>query len=391
MAGNPGLLVALAGLRSVLFPIPVITLFWRDHIGMSFTDIMVLQAIFGLAVVVLEFPSGYLADRVGHRQALLVAAVLWALGWLLYARGVTFAQVVLAEVVLGGGLAFASGADSALLYRSLAASGREAAYPRHEGRVRAAAQACESLSAAGGGSLYALAPRLPFWLQVPTALVALGVTAALREERPAGGTGAHHSHLAHALAVVRLAGAHPRLRAAMALSVTLGLATFVMVWLFQPYMRQRGIPEPWFGPVWAAAHLWLAGVSMASGRIAELLGVRATLVGCWLLVPCGYGLLAVSGSPWAAAFYLCLMTVRGLQGPILAHALLREAPVDDRASVLSLNTLLFRLAFVVAGPPIGRLVDQRGLDQALIVLAVGLALPGLGALVLFLRSRRDAG
>ena len=48
MTRNPPLLVVFGGVPFVLFPIPVITLFWMDQIGMSLTDVMVLQAIFGL-------------------------------------------------------------------------------------------------------------------------------------------------------------------------------------------------------------------------------------------------------------------------------------------------------------------------------------------------------
>lgn len=34
---NPPVLVALSALHWVLFPIPIVTLFWKDQIGMSHT------------------------------------------------------------------------------------------------------------------------------------------------------------------------------------------------------------------------------------------------------------------------------------------------------------------------------------------------------------------
>lgn len=51
--------------------------------------------------------------------------------------GTTSIGMVLAEVVLGSGMAFASGADAALLFVTLQASERAHEYPRWEGRVRA--------------------------------------------------------------------------------------------------------------------------------------------------------------------------------------------------------------------------------------------------------------
>src|SRR5262250_2803717 len=105
---NVRLLVAYTACQFLLFPIPIITLFWKDQIGMSLADIMVLQAIFGLAVVVFEFPSGYLADRFGYRRSLLLGAALAVAGWAIYARASTFAGVALAETILGAGVAFIS-------------------------------------------------------------------------------------------------------------------------------------------------------------------------------------------------------------------------------------------------------------------------------------------
>jgi predicted MFS family arabinose efflux permease len=380
------LLVAYGGLHMVLFPIPVITLFWKDQIGMSLADVMLLQAIFALAAVALEFPSGYAADRLGHRASLLISAILWIAGWLLYASGTTFAGMAVAEVVLGAGLAFASGADSALLFTSLQTSGKASEYPRWEGRARAAGQASEATSSALGGYFYSLSPRLPLWLQLPAALLAFGTVAAMRAPPRVSGT-ARVSHLTQAWWIVRHTLLHhPRLRSAVLLSVVLGLSTFVMVWLIQPYMQSRGIPEAWFGPLWAGAHVYLALISLLSARAAERLGRDSVLLASCVLIPLGYGALACSSSAGAVAFYLCFMTVRGLQGPLLLASLQRDAPDDARASVLSLNALLFRLSFVLVGPPVGVLVDRLGLDSALALLGVAFCAAALLALGSFRRA-----
>ncbi len=382
---TPRLLVAFGGLSYVLFPIPIITLYWTDQIGLSLSDIMLLQAVFGGASVLFEFPSGYVADRVGYRTALLIGMTLWCVGWVFYALGRSFGGIALAEIVLGAGHAFVSGADAALLFSSLGAAGEAGSYRRWEGRVRAAGQACEAASSAAGGWLYSVSPRLPIWLQIPVALAAVatafGMTDAARARAVA--TTGHGARMWH---VFRHALTHARLRTAMALSVTLGLSTFVMVWLIQPWMQRRGIPTVWFGPLWAAAHLWLAGVSLASARVVETLGTRTTLGACALLAVAGYATLALVDAAWAVVFYLCFMTTRGLQGPILTTVIQADAPADDRASVLSLNALGFRLAFVVFGPPIGALVDRIGLEPALGVLAVAFAVAIAVVLARFVRA-----
>jgi len=359
---------------------------------MSLADVMTLQAVFSLTVVVCEFPSGYLADRIGYRASLVMGGASWLAGWLVYAWASSFGTVVLAEMILGAGLAFMSGADRALLWVSLEATGRAGQYTRWEGRMRAAGQTSEAVSSFAGGWLYAIKPRLPFWLQIPVAALGLASIVALREIPRRPTETVHRSHLERAWHVLRFAlGRHGRLRAAMTLAVALGLSSFVMVWLIQPYMRAHGIPPSWFGPVWAAAHTWLVLVSLASARIVGALGVRATLLGCCLLVALGYAGLAVSTSVWGVVFYLAFMTLRGLQGPILARVMQEEAPPDDRVSVLSLAALLFRLSFAIAGPPIGALVDRVGMSLALAILGALFTIASLAALLPFARAHDDVG
>lgn len=383
---NARLLIAFAAIQFVLFPIPIITLFWKDQIGMSLADIMILQALFGLAVVLFQFPSGYFADRVGYRPSLLVGTVLLMTGWLVYTRGNSFWAIAVAEIVLGAASAFVSGADRALLWVSLETAGRSGEYTRWDGRMRAVSQTSEALSAAAGGWLYTLGPRWPFWFQVPSAALAFVTAAALRET-PRLRSADPRSHARRALHILAFTlWHHRRLRAAMALSIALGLSSFVMVWLIQPYMQARGIPPEWFGPLWAGAHMWLAGVSLASARVVGVLGVRLSLLGCCALVPLGYAGLALSPAAWGIAFYLCFMTLRGLQAPILVGVMQQDAPAEDRASVLSIAALVFRLSFVVAGPPIGALVDRAGMETALGALAVVFGAVALMAFAAFSRA-----
>jgi predicted MFS family arabinose efflux permease len=386
---NPALLTAAHALRAALFSIPVITIFWQEQIGMSLADIMMLQSIFAATIVGLEFPSGYIADRLGYRMSLCFGAAFWVVGWTLYALGTSFGMMVAAEIALGVGLAFTSGADSALLYVSLKASDRVSQYTRWEGRVRAAAQLSEALSSGLGGWLYSLSPRLPLWLQVPLALAGFISVAATREIKSQSSP-ERVRHLTRAWDIVRHSLVRqPRLRSAMMISVSLGLSTYIPVWLIQPWMRQRGISIAWLGPLWAFAHIWLAGVSLMSARAGQTLGVSRALLICCGLAAIGYFGLGMSASALGVICYLAFMTVRGLQGPLLASVLQKDAPPEDRASVLSLNVLLFRLAAAMVLPPVGMLADGWGIEPVMKLLGAAAGAAALLTWLLFARAHRQ--
>jgi hypothetical protein len=195
------------------------------------------------------------------------------------------------------------------------------------------------------------------------------------------------AHFARAWHIVRHAlMQEARLHSAIVLSVALGITTYVAVWLIQPWMQQQGIPPAWFGPLWAVAHLWLAAVSLGAARVAETFGIGRTLFGCAVLGSLSYFTLGLISSSYAVVFYLGFITVRGLQGPLLAGVLQADAPPEDRASVLSLNALLFRVASIAVLPPIGVLADLLGLEPVLGLLGILSIITALAAWRAFARA-----
>ena len=363
---NIPLLNIFAGLKMALLPMAIITLFWKDQIGPSLAEILLLQAIFSLATLIMEFPSGYISDRIGYRFALNLACLLGISGWATYTFAGSFSGVLIAELQLGASYAFISGADSALLYETLRQDGKEEHYARYDGRMTAWAQAGEAVGAVGAGVLYGWFPLLPFFLQVGIWFAALVICRNL-QDIPAAPV-APVSHLREAAAITRKAFSQPGIRYSILLAAMLGLSSFYPVWLIQPYMQTLNVPLSWFGPIWAAANLCVSFGSLVSHRIQFHLGPRGTPFLLLALVVAGYAGLAFSQAIWGFAFYFLLTFMRGIQGPFLRLALQKQSERHERASMLSLKSLVFRLGFVITGPLVGVLADHSGLSLSFLVL-----------------------
>jgi len=378
-------LYAFSFLQMMLFPMAIITLFWKDHIGLSLTQILLLQGILSVVMVVMEYPSGYVSDRIGYRAALNIASLLGMAGWGLYAVATSFAHVMAAEILLGISLAFISGSDSALLYETLKLEGSEQSYARHQGRMSGYAQGGEALGAIFAGVLYAYAPMLPFILQVGVWLLALLLTRSMVEPPRIITTPA--SHLAEALQSAHYAFVENKvLRYNILLNTFLGIASFYPVWLIQPYMQQAGVPLTWFGPVWSVANLTVAFFSLASHRVNRYLGDRFMVILFLVLILAGYFGLGLIGGMWGFLFYYLLTSMRGLRGPMMLNLTQKECPSANRAGILSLQSLCFRLLFVGSGPLVGMLADRAGVGQAFqyLLYAFLIILPPL--VFLFIRS-----
>ncbi len=356
-----------ACLKMALLPMAIITLFWKDQIGLSLSDILLLQAIFSLSTLLMEFPSGYLSDRLGYRFALSLASLLGITGWTTYTLAGSFTGVLCAEIQLGISFAFISGADSALLYETLRHDGREEEYSKYDGRMTAWAQAGEAAGAIGAGVIYAWFPLLPFILQIGIWIAAMVVCRSLREIPSTQSVPA--SHIKAAVGIARKAFLEkPGLRASILLAALLGLTSFYPVWLIQPYMQAHNVPLSWFGPIWAAANLCVSLGSVISHRLQYHLGSRAMPVLFIALIVGGYTGLALNQWLWGFAFYFLLTLMRGIQGPYLRLALQKQSRRQERASILSLKSLVFRAGFVCTAPIVGVLADRFGLNLCFMIL-----------------------
>jgi len=104
--------------------IPSVFLIWQRD-GLEFSKIIYLQGLFGLMIIILEFPSGILADRFSRKSILFFATVNIALGSLTYSFAHGFNQFLFAEFLFAIGFAFTSGSDTALVWDSYVSVGKE--------------------------------------------------------------------------------------------------------------------------------------------------------------------------------------------------------------------------------------------------------------------------
>ena len=97
-----------------------------------------------LALMGLELPTGWFADRYGHRASLRVGSVIQVAGMLWCWLGEGVSGLIAASVLIALGDGFRSGADQALLYRTCLALESRGGLPENRGAggSRGAGRAC---------------------------------------------------------------------------------------------------------------------------------------------------------------------------------------------------------------------------------------------------------
>ena len=136
-----------------------------------------------LALMALEVPTGWFADRFGSRRSLILGSVLQVAGmiccWL--AEGIP--GLIAACLLVAVADAFRSGADQALLYRTCVALGREPEFQRIEARSRAVQVVVLAALTVAGGAVVSTWGFTAGWL-AETMLCALGGSVAVAMIEP---------------------------------------------------------------------------------------------------------------------------------------------------------------------------------------------------------------
>jgi len=117
----------------MLFIVPVVVPYYKDHIGLSFQDFMIGEVAFAIVVFALEVPSGLLSDVWKRKHVLALAMVAEVLGFVMLYFASNLFMAVLAQSIIGIAISLFSGTNSAMLYDSLLSLDRQKEFDRQEG------------------------------------------------------------------------------------------------------------------------------------------------------------------------------------------------------------------------------------------------------------------
>lgn len=335
--------------RSSTFWLPVFILYFSSRFDAA--EVLLLEAIYYASVVLMEVPSGYLSDRVGRRPTLLLAASAWALGYAALAFGGTWWMFAAGQVAIAAGMAFNSGTDSALVFDSLSALGRENEVAAVEGKAQSWSAIAMALSALAGGLLASIDLRLGHALSAAGATVAFGVAWFIHEP----------TRLAVALRPwAQLRGVaeslrSPALRWLFVFSVVMTVFNHVPYELAQPYLGLvlANYDADGFTP--AASGVMMAlmmGVAAVASRISAPLSVRIgvapVLLGAMLVQGIVLAGLAALVHPVVVLLLLARSVPGALSRPLELQCVLPNVLAHQRATYLSVQSLAGRLAFTGA-------------------------------------------
>ena len=301
-------------------------LWWVEECRLSPALVAAVLAAGDLSLVVLEIPTGWLADRFGHRASLVVGSLIQVLGMLCCWLDPSVAGLVVATALIALGDSFRSGADEALLYRTCVALDRADAFQRIEGRTQALETLALSALVLAGGAVVTTWGFAAGWLaEALLCAIGLWIAWAMVEPQPAPEPEA------------RTDAVHPpRILSARMLPLILPAAATGGLAAAGSFLAQTSGEQTAASASWLVALVTLseAGGAALGGRLCGVSAARApALLAVLGLALAALGLILPSSLVWMA---ILLAGLDGICGPLRAAAIQRLATDGTRAQAASL-------------------------------------------------------
>ncbi len=368
--------------------------------GLSVGEVFIANAAWSAGTTLFEIPTGVIADTIGRRASFLLSLVVLALSTLGY---VGLAQIgggvvgfAAVSVLIGLGFTFYSGAMEAWLVDGVQSLGYEGEMDRVFSRGQVVSGGAMLVGTIGGGLLGQIDLSIPFLVRSGLlvglfAMAFFGMYDLGFEPRRVSWRELPGEAAAIGRAGVTFGWSNRSLRPLM-LATAAQMGVYAWAWYaWQPYFLE----------LLARDAVWISGVVAALLSVATMLGNglvevftrwcgrRSTL----LLWAGAFYSVALIGVGVASSFGLALMLLctaslaTGVLSPVRQAFLHRVAPSQQRATVVSFDSMITGGASVGGQIGLGYVSESRGFSAGYVACgAITLtALPLLG----LVRRRRD--
>ena len=393
------LLLTLGNTLAASFIWGINTLFLLDA-GLSNFEAFAANAFFTAGMVLFEVPTGAIADTWGRRVSYLLGTITLAgstlLYYLMWQTSAPFWAWAVVSVLIGLGFTFFSGAVEAWLVDALRFSGYDGELEAVFGRGQMVAGAAMLAGSVSGGAIaQATSLGVPFLLRVGVLCVMFAVAFAVM--RDVGFTATPSCHpLADMKRVLSASIDHglrnPPVRWVM-LSAPFGAGVAIYTfYALQPFLLDLYGDEGAYAIAGLAAAI-VAGAQIVGGylapRIRRLFHRRTSAL--ILGTVANVAVLAVLGVTTSFALALFLLVLWALlyaaATPIRQAYLNGLIPTQQRATVLSFDSLMGNTGGVVIQPALGKAADVWSYGTSYVI---GAGFQALAAPFLLLSRREQA-
>ena len=362
------------------------------YCGMHLAQIGLLEGIYHATSIVCEIPSGAAADLLGRKRCMILSNICIAVSCVIMLFSKSFGCFAVSFVVQALGNNLNSGSEEALVYDSMKCLGQEEHYMGVYGRLNVLIEVAQGLATVAGGALaefsyfwsyaacvvIAVLALLPvLWMAEPTQCGEAADTAGEGVEDAAEGTPAQRTiretvkhHFAVSACILQK---DARIGKIIGFYSVVFAAHTLLFFYSQQYFADLGYNKVQISVIM----LLVGGASCLGALVSEKMYrwfgkkclIPETVIIAGAILCYGAGKAGV-----AIAALMCAGFANAALYPIQSDSLNALIPSEQRATLISVDSMCFSIVMIVLFPLAGALADRWGLKTVLLLLGVILLL-----------------
>lgn len=343
--------------------------------GYSLVEIGFAETVFHITSLILEIPSGILADVFGRKNMLIVSSIMRMAGNIVMIFSRNFWMICISMIFQAASYNFSSGSGEALAYDSLKMDGQEAYYETYASNQLVICRVCKGLSTLCAGFALLIGYQRAYGADLLIGMVQIWVLGALYEVH----TGYEHGKNERSLFTNFKLNAqntrsllHNLWRELVSCFITsfafikgakravvfmfcnslVGAADILLLFFLQAKLPQAGMSDSVLG--FALLFMELGGIFGAKMilkcrklRFRSVFAITALLVFCGMLAEHSGSYMLMTAGGFIAALADDALQVRTntvLQGMF---------PSEQRATLISIESFTFSMIMIVLSPLAG--------------------------------------
>jgi MFS family permease len=352
-----------------LFWGPIVIFSLQKLAHMPLADIYYMESAVLCICVVLDLPSGALADIIGRKKTLIIGRIFLLLSTIFFSTMSSPAGAWTGNVLWAIGFSFQSGADTSFLYETLKECRQQKLYARIEGCAvgfRLAVVACCSLAV---GFLARANLRAPLYFCIP--FVAIPLVSVFFIKEP--GRSKEYS-MSKQICVLKdgiMFGIHSKeVRWMVGFAALVGTVSKVWFFTYNPYFEFVRLDLAFYGIIFFFLNIvaWLS--SHYAYKMESSLGEKKCVLGMILCVGVPILLMGIAPIRPFVALVLVQNVVRGSMRPFVGSYMHRHVENNIRATVLSFQSTFGNVMSILALAVFGFFIGHLGLLSSLKILGV---------------------
>lgn len=315
--------------------IPILGLYYLTFPWSTVEEVAILTSAGFFTGFLLETPSGYVGDTLGHKKTLIISKILFLLSTLCFVLGYSFIWFIVGSMLLNAAFAFSSGSNTALLHETLTELGKDNLFTKYQWRIGGTVSLLSAVFIIALPFFTEISFKLPFLIRLGADIIGLFITMSLVQPKIAY----HKEQIKQSVRSSLKSISNKSFRAIMIFIIILKGIIRTETPFKSLYIEDLWLPVALIGLImWTSRLIWFI-TSRFVDKIEKKYSLRHICLFLLIFASSALTCMVRSDNPYLAG--LCGASVNGVfrgLNPVITHYIIKILPNKKyKATVLSLQ------------------------------------------------------